>query len=103
MATSEFKDPAYTVEQQIQLLKDKGLIIEDEGEAILLLTNINYFRIKRYSYYFRKYDDQNNWNFHEGTTFNSIVDFYWFDKKLRLIIFSAIETIEISLKSHLSN
>lgn len=42
-------------------------------------------------------------NFHPNTTFENIIDLYLFDRDLKLIIFDAIETIEVALRTQISN
>ena len=97
-----YTSPAINVSQQLSLLKDKGLVISDEQSAEYWLSHISYFRFKQYSYSFKDYH-QAEGNYVPGTTFEMIRDLYIFDRRLRMLLFEALENIEISVKTQLSN
>jgi abortive infection bacteriophage resistance protein len=97
-----YKQPALTLEQQIQSLKEKGLIITNVDEAIYWLSHVSYFRLKNYTYTFKDYHGSDG-NFVPNTTFQQVVDLYLFDRRLKLILFDAIEIIEVGIKTLLSN
>lgn len=90
--------PARTYEQQIVILKDRGLIISDEKFAKSILQQTNYYRLSAYSLGLR--DDDNN--FINNSTIEQIYSIYKFDEKLRHLLFSLIEPIEIRLRSEIS-
>lgn len=87
---SEFK----TLDEQIEELKEKGLLISSEEEAKRFLLYNSLERLKGYMDAFLV-----NGNFVHGTTFDMIVEAYLFDHKLRHILLLYLETIEVSLKS----
>ncbi len=72
---------ATTVEEQIDILKNRNMIIEDEKSAKNFLLNINYYRFTGYTYLFRNSDD----TFEQNITFNEIKKIYKADKNLRII------------------
>jgi len=89
--------PAFTIASQIALLKQRGMLFKNEGAATHFLLNISYYRLKGYWW-----DMQTNLNLHSfnpGTYFEDIIDRYNFDRHLRLILFDAIERIEIALRT----
>ena len=88
--SKEFK----TIEEQMEILRSRGLLIPDEDQAGEFLLHNNYYRISGYSLTLRKND-----RFSEGTTFQNIIDIYNFDHQLRHILLTYIETIEVSFKS----
>lgn len=90
MAEKEFK----TIDEQIEILKGRGLSIEDEIVARDFLLRNNYYRISGYSLTLRSNDV-----FHPGTTFRNIQDIYEFDHELRHILLRYIEVIEVTVKS----
>mgnify|MGYP003468992462 CR=1 FL=1 len=45
-----------TIEEQIDILKDRGVIIEDEEVAKKSLANLNYYRLSAYTLTLRKDD-----------------------------------------------
>lgn len=68
----------------------------DEPNAPHYLKNISYYRLKGY-WWDLQIDD--NHNLKPGTYFEDIVDRYNFDRHLKLILFDAIERIEIALRT----
>lgn len=88
-----------SIETQIQLLKYKGMILKDEDFAKYHLGRISYFRLK--SYWWDMQSDRVNHIFKPNTCFEDVINIYNFDKDLRLILFDAIETIEITLRTKL--
>lgn len=97
----KYTKPALKFDEQIALLKSRGLVIEDEQRAIRHLSNVSYYRMSAYMLPFKKMDDDGNVLdlFKEGTTWDNVYDLYKFDRKLRLLIFDAIERIEIALRT----
>lgn len=94
---AKYTHTAKSISDQIALLKSRGLVIRDEDEARAVLSNISYFRLACYLRYFES--DHNTHTYNAGTTFEQVVELYTFDSKLRDIIFSAIQSIEIALRS----
>lgn len=79
------------------MLKSRGLIITDDAWAEKILEDISYFRIVAY---LRPMElDHTTHQFKPGATLEKAYQLYDFDKKLRLLVFNAIQTIEISLRS----
>jgi abortive infection bacteriophage resistance protein len=89
------------VQGQISLLKSRGLQISDELRATRYLQNIGYYRLSGYMYPFLADTKQHIYKI--GTTFENILNLYRFDRELRLLVFSAIEKIEVSLRSQIVN
>ncbi len=89
--------PAYTIAAQIELLKSRGMLFKNEANAPHFLSNISYYRLK--GYWWDMQADVTKHTFNSGTYFEDIIDRYNFDRHLRLILFDAIERIEIGLRS----
>lgn len=87
-----------TYAQQLEILKKRGCVIENETWALEVLKNINYYRLSAYFIPFKK--DENT--YFEGTTFENVYHIYEFDRKLRSLIFSMLEEIEILLRTRIS-
>ncbi|MBW3470034.1 Abi family protein [Arthrospiribacter ruber] len=96
----EFDKKPLAVEQQIQLLQERGMTIPELKKASLFLTNISYYRLSAYWYTFLQ-NPKSEHVFIPGTTFDKVLNTYVFDRKLRLLIFDEIERIEISLRTKL--
>ena len=89
-----------TLDEQIEILKMKGLVINDYDRAKEILFRENYFFISGYRHLFmaNKKDNQ----FIEGTTFEELYAMFNFDRKIRNIFFSFILVVENNLKSIIS-
>ena len=92
------KNPT-TFEEQIELLQSRGMLIANKELALKIISNVNYYRFSAYLLPFR---DRSTGCYKEGTTFNKIYNIYEFDRKLRSILMSAIEPIEVILKTKIS-
>ncbi len=90
MADKGFK----TVEEQLDILRSRGLTINDEVQARDFLLRNNYYRISGYSLTLRKNDV-----FSKSATFQNIIDIYHFDHELRHILLQYLEVIEVQMKS----
>lgn len=90
-----------SVADQISLLKDRGLTISDDTYAKEQLSIISYFRLADYLRPFEK--DHTLHTFKSDATFERAVTLYYFDKELRALIFTAIQSIEIALRSKMIN
>jgi abortive infection bacteriophage resistance protein len=101
MAKQPFTKPPLSVDDQINLLKNRGLQIPNEERATLCLRNISYYRLSGYMHPFLA--DNRQHIYKNGTVFEDILNLYRFDRELRLVVFSAIEKIEIALRSQIVN
>ena len=90
MSTKIFK----TTDEQIEILKSRGLLISNEDKAKKFLMRNNYYRISGYSLTLRSHDV-----FYPSTDFQNIIDIYEFDHKLRHILLKYIDIIENTVKS----
>mgnify|MGYP003298508432 FL=1 len=84
-------------EQQITMLKERGLIVPDEKLAINYLKNISYFCLVNYLRPMER--DKELHLYKPNSSFENAITLYSFDKELRGIIFAAIQSIEIALRS----
>ncbi|MGP1393400.1 MAG: Abi family protein [Candidatus Cryptobacteroides sp.] len=98
-----YTKPALTYQQQIDLLKSRNLLIDDEARVKRPLTNVSYYRLSAYMVPFRKAasDGTLTDEFCTGTSWDDVYALYKFDRKLRLLVFDAIERIEIALRTQL--
>jgi len=89
--------PAYTIAQQIQQLKDRKMLFNDEDSATHFLSTISYYRLK--GYWWDMQSDRVRHIFHPNSNFETVIERYTFDRHLKLILFDAIERIEIALRT----
>ena len=88
------------LDEQIEILKDKGLVINDYEKAKEILFKENYFFISGYRHFFTlKYKDR---NFIKGTTFEELYSVFYFDRKIRNIFFKNLLIVENNIKSIIS-
>lgn len=90
-----------TLHQQVEKLQNRGLLIDDEQLAERYLSNISYYRFRAYTYPFQ--DNTNPAADHkfkkDDIHFSDIVDLYCFDRRLRSLMFNAIEKIEVAVRA----
>lgn len=89
---------ATTYAEQVALLESRGLVIDDYDEAIRWLSQINYYRLKGYSFHFQAPNER----FKGSRSFLEIVHLHEFDKKLRRILISSLEDIEIYIRTQIA-
>ncbi len=89
---------ALSIDEQINLLESRGLIIKDHRRARHYLKFIGYYRLSGYFRFFSLPNDTLH-NFKPGTTFDTVLSFYIFDRKLRLLVMDAVERIEVAMRA----
>lgn len=87
-------------DEQIALLKQRGMHFDDEVQAKHILQNISYYRLSGYWYPLLK--DKQNHIFKDGASFKKAYTIYKFDSALRKLILSEIEKIEVAVRTQLS-
>ena len=91
-----------TFAEQVQLLKNRNLIINDENQAELILSRLSYYHLRGYFLPFETEHILNEGNrFEDGTSFDDIYQLYLFDTKLQEHIFASIKAIEVYLRTTL--
>ena len=96
MAQKIFK----TIDEQISILRDKGLVINDVDFAKERLFRENYFFLSGYRHLFM--ENNKIGFFNEGTTFEELYAMFIFDRRLRNIFFKNILIVENNIKSIIS-
>lgn len=86
-----------TYRQQIEVLRSRGVLINDVEQATNILKRISYYRLTAYGLSIKVQQDQ----YDPGTTFEHIYRLYEFDSKLRALLLSISEYVEISFRTHL--
>lgn len=92
-------DPA----KHVELLASRGLDVGDQARAAHYLTYIGYFRLSGYFPPFQARREDGANVFQPGTTFSHVLDLYIFDRKVRLLLIDALERIEVSIRTVISN
>lgn len=89
-----------TLDEQIDILRSKGLIIQDEERAKNILLRENYFFVSGYRHLFMK--SYNDGKFIQGTTFEELYATFVFDRQVRNVYFKHILVVENNIKSLIS-
>lgn len=100
----KYNKPALTFSQQVDLLIARGLVVNNKKRVEKTLANISYYRLSAYMLPFK--ECQNGVviaRFVPDTTWEMVYDLYKFDRKLRLLLFDAIERIEIAIRTQIVN
>ena len=107
-----YEKPHLSFESQLQLLMDRGLLVDDHERAKFHLSIIGYYRLSAYLYPFRllKPVEQRStaWSFRfdefqAGSKFEDAIALYEFDSELRRLLFQGLETFEIALRSQIAH
>lgn len=96
-------------EEQLGLLKSRGMNMPDEAWATAWLQRTGYYRLSAYWYPFRVFRHEQDASsgaiqtvrtddFVADTAFSDAVGLYLFDRKLRVLLADALERIEVSLR-----
>lgn len=90
---------AFSIQQHIQQLRDRGMNIADSALAEHYLSQVSYYRLA--GYWWPMQIDKENHKFKENSKFEDVVALYNFDRELRILLFDVIEKIEISIRTKL--
>lgn len=93
----QFAKPPKTYEEQLDLLIQRGMLVEDRAHSLHYLSHLNYYRLAAYWLTFEQ--DHNTHRFQPDTSFNMVLEHYIFDRELRLLVMDAIERVEVSVRA----
>ncbi len=96
MANKIFK----TLDQQIEILRNKGLVVNDETFVRKILFRENYYFISGYRHLFINVPKSGRYI--KGTTFEELYAMFVFDRKIRNTFFKNILIVENNMKSIIS-
>ena len=88
------------LDEQIEILKSRNLIIEDEEKAKNVLLRENYFFINGYRHMF--VDPSKGKKFIDGSIFDELYATFLFDRNIRNIMFKHLLIVENNAKSIIS-
>lgn len=86
-----------TIEQQVEILKKRGLIVTDENKLRKYLLSYNYYRLSGYSLKYRDKD-----NFKSYIRDEHIYQAFNIDAQMRLLLLELCFTVESKLKTRLA-
>ncbi|MEL4506320.1 Abi family protein [Luteococcus sp. H138] len=96
--------PPMSITQQIDLLRARGMYV-DEEVARQWLPNVSYYRLSAYWYPARQMDSRGvrGDDFAPGTTFTQAVQLYEADRKLRTLVHDGMERVEVCMRTRIGN
>ena len=107
----DYAKPWLSIDEQIDKLAARGLIVPDRTAAAHLLRTVGYYRLTGYLYPLRaseSYTEEDGRTrvrvlsaYHEGTSIEDAARLIDFDRGLRLLVLDAVERIEIALRTRL--
>ena len=89
-------------EEQLQLLKDRGLLVEDNSKALHLLHHISYYRLSGYWHPVLQ-KPKHLHRFKPNASCNNAFKLYCFDRELRQLVLGEIEKSEIAVRAQMIN
>ena len=95
---------ATTLDEQISLLRSRGIQITNEEKAKEVLMDIGYYRLGFYLFPFEKSYPRLRGRKHEykdGTKLSDAVTFYYYDFDLRNILMRYINRIEVAFRTYM--
>lgn len=101
MSQQQYSKPPSSIPDQIAILDGRGLVIKDIHLIEHFLTHVGYYRLAGYWQIFQ--NDRIQHTFIPGTSFEQIIELYDFDRELRIMLYDAIERIEISFRTNLTH
>lgn len=90
--------PFLTIEEQLDLLESRGLIIDNVDNASACLARLNYYRLSGYTLTLRKGN-----RFYDNVKFSDVMQIYNFDRELKMLLSQWLEDIEISLRTRVGH
>ena len=96
-----FNKPPFSYPDLLNKLKERGLLISDEDFATAHLRNIGYYRLIGYGLPLEEYNDEGarTGNYKSETQFDDLVNIYITDRKIRTLLLSALERVEVAVRN----
>lgn len=91
--------PALTIQNQIDLLRKRGMIIDGDSTASTFLSSNHYYRLNIYFHKLMNSPD----HFRDGTRFSQVMAIYNNDSWLRNRLLTILEPIEIKTRTQISH
>lgn len=89
--------PFKTIDEQIILLKNRGLTFKNEEKSKITLLCNNYYNV--INYYSKFFMIKGADNYLSNVTFEEIISVYYFDREIKSVFFQASIDVEKCLKS----
>lgn len=92
-----------SIPQQIQRLKDRGMIIDDEQQALKLLSHVSYYRLRNYTSPFQDNTEGSEHHYMRNDIhLSDVIDLHQFDERLKVLLYNALGKIELAVRTTIS-
>ena len=91
--------PGLSLDRQVALMKERGLIINDESACFQFLGANSYYRFSGYARYFQKSPHLGDDRFRPGITFDQIREIYDADEYIKHEIMYSLAKVELMLRT----
>jgi len=85
-------------EEQLNKFISRGMLVKNKAKALERLKHISYYKIKQFSTFFM----DNSGNYKQNTSFEAVIQNFYFDKNLRMEFLKCSEKIELSIKNKIA-
>ncbi len=99
--SQNYNKPPLGLDELVDRLSERGLIVPEPERAARYLRHIGYYRLSPYTIPFQQ--GQPDHVFRNGTTFDDVLDLYVFDRALRLLVMDALERVEVAVRAALTD
>lgn len=99
--SQDYEKPPLSLDELVDRLSERGLVIPEPERAARYLRHIGYYRLSPYTIPFQQ--GQPDHVFREGTGFDDVLDLYVFDRALRLLVMDALERVEVAVRAALTD
>ena len=101
-----YEKPATSIDEQVALLRRRGMTIGDDALARRWFETVGYYRLSIYWLPFEEAAPEGRVRsraFRPGTDLEDVRDLYVFDRKPRLLVTEAIERVEVAVRARWTN
>ena len=95
----QYTKQAMDFDCQLHILKERGLTVENEEDALKFLHSVSYFRFANYLQPMEQSTESHQ--FLPNSSFTFATKLYVFDRELRSLVFTAIQDIEIAFRTRI--
>lgn len=92
-----------SIPQQIQRLKERGMIIDDEQQASVLLSHVSYYRLRNYTSPFQDNTEGSEHHYlRNDIHLSDVIDMHQFDERLKVLLYNALGKVELAVRTTIS-
>jgi len=100
-----YPKPHLTYEQQLELLRSRGVLCDDHPRALRVLAANGYYNVSGYLYPFRLPDPSGGGRLDQvrpGTCFEDVIRLIDFDRQLRSHLLQGAQVVEVGIRARIA-